>query len=170
MALVRPTPATAIRPSTRRLPFVEELTAMLEGLVGREVSLTPTAATGAPSHTALYVERSGLATAAVQFDLALAAASGASLALIPASKAAEWVAAGRLSDEGNENASEILNVLAAAFNQRDTHRHVKLDSVVIAPDPVPGDAALALAHPGARADYAAQVEGYPAGHLGVMAL
>lgn len=177
MALLRPVvpadgapPAPSLAPvlATRLLPFEPDLTSMLDGLLGRAVTLTRVDTTAEPALTAVYATADGRPSAVITFDLALAASAGASLALIPAGQAQDWITSGVLSDDGRDNAAEILNVLAASFNERDATRHVKLVGVLGADEAPDGDAAAGIAAPAARHDFTVDVEAYPSGHMAVM--
>ena len=183
MPLLRPiVPTEADAPAVPRLapivarriiPFEADLASMLEGLLGRDVTVrTPADEPGTfdPSLTAIYADADGVASASIAFDLALAATGGAALALIPTGQAEEWIRDGTLTEDGHDNAAEILNVLAAAFNDRNPSRHVKLVGVHDAGDDIEPAIAAALLAPSARLDLIADVDGYPSGRLRVSIL
>ena len=146
--------------ATHRLPFEADLASMIEGLVGRPVRLTRTGDPATPHLVARYVDTDGTLAASIALDIGAAASAGASLALIPRASADQWIATGELTEDAADNASEILNVLAAGFNERDASRHVKLAGV--SGEPV--DAW------NARRDYVVDIEGYPSGHVTVLVL
>ena len=156
--------------SEHRLPEQPDITTLLRGLLGREVTLTRADSGVEQGYTAIYVNPLGEPKAAVQFDLPLAASAGASLALIPAGQAEDWIKEGSLTGDGFDNAYEVLNVLAAAYNQTDESKHVKLAKVLgpgEAPDPA---AAAVITAPATKMNYGVDIKGYPAGFLSVAAM
>jgi hypothetical protein len=153
-----------------RHPEPAEIRTLLAGLLDKQVSVSlvdrASADDMAPYLTGVYVGVDGETEVLSSSDVAFAAASGASLALIPPGQAAEWVTTRELPDDAVDNAAEVLNILAATLNDANPSRHVKMTSRWVegddeaAPDPV-----IVLGGPRRTAQYAVDIDGYPSGHL-----
>ena len=148
------------------LPEQPLLVILLRSLLDREVAFHRH---HVPSEcdwlTAGYVDGFGAVVAVVRLDLALAGSVGAALALIPRGVTEEWISAGVLTDDAIDNASEVLNVLAAGFNQADHSRHVKLAGVTRPGVEVEAPVSKVIGSPVAHAGYVVNIAGYPGGRL-----
>jgi hypothetical protein len=153
---------------TLTLPGLLPVRNMLEDLLGREVSVTPTDPIDAGSVPkmvlALYVDNSTQLVAVLGMNLSLAAYAGAALGLMPAGGAEESIQEKHLSPMLAENVQELCNILTGLLN-REGVPHVKLHQVVLPGDPVPGDAAAHLLALGRRLDVKASIARYGGGIL-----
>jgi len=150
------------------LPDQPSLVILLRGLLDRDVTLHRDDAHVAENwFTAEYIDSAGDTVAVVRFDLALAASAGASLALIPRGATEDWISAGELTEDAIDNASEVLNVMAAGFNQADHSRHLKLANVTRPGLELAASASKVIESPVAHAGYLVNIAGYPDGRLTV---
>ncbi len=152
------------------VPHAKDWKDLLEGLLGRDVSVAPgdpvIPRPGQPAMVALYTDKRLQLQAVVVVDLPLAAAIGASLGLLPAGSVAEAISDGLLTEAMHENAHEVLNVGASTFNKGDSHLALYQD---FAPGQVPPvDASVLLRTLGRRLDLRVEVQGYGKGGLSVV--
>lgn len=154
------------------LPSAKDVRELVEGLVGREISVTtggpmvdPNAQDGAL--VGVYVDDRLALTALVLLDLPLAAHLGASLGLVPARAAGVAVEEGVLPEALSENAGEILNVMASLFNLEGAP-HVKLDRLYQPRSAVPADVAPWVLSYVRRTDLDMDVAGYGAGQFSLL--
>lgn len=157
-----------LRP-VRRMPTQPDLTQVLRGLLDREVVLSKVEPRDVPCYIAVYHDNSDTPVNAITFDVAMAASASASLALVPAGQAEEWVAAGLLSEDARDNTYEVLNVLAATHNGGDEARHVKIAELFSPGDEIPLKVEFGLREATARVCYDVEVPGYPSGYLSTIA-
>jgi hypothetical protein len=155
------------------LPTNQSVKELFEGLLGREVTLSygrrPDMEAKPGPCTAVYVDdRNQLTTVAVM-DFALTASVGAALGLVPPGGAQAAVEDGVLPDSMQENANELLNVLAGTVNDfSDVHQrlyHVHRPGEVLPSDIVP----WAIAVTG-RVDVTVAPKGYPTGDLSIVSV
>ena len=144
---------------------------LFDGLLGRDVTVAngkpvdPAAKLG-PS-TAVYVDDQNELTAVVLMDFPLTAYVGAALGLIPAGGAEAAIEDREMSSMLNENAHELLNVLAGVLNEcSDVHQ--RLHHVHRPGDAVPADVAPWTIAPGPRTDLKLDVKGYGGGGLSIV--
>ena len=130
------------------------------GLIGREVTLKAlpaNARTLAPSVSAMFGAHGVRTAIRVEADLACAAAMGASIAMIPASRVKDVVAAGKLDSDLAENAQEVFNVMTRALAMDGSIR-AKLDKFSAVETPAAAPAKHDLA-------WEVTIAGYGAGKL-----
>lgn len=153
------------------LPTPKEIKDLLGGLLGREVTLTPTTpmapGSGSPKSVAVYVDQQLVVRAIVACDLELSAYAGAALGLVPPAGAAEAVEAGGLDPTLSENLYEVLNVVSAVFNAPGAV-HVRLLDLHPAGSPIPPAVHVRLVPLGRREDLEVTVAGYGTGRLSVV--
>jgi hypothetical protein len=152
------------------IPTNKAVKDLFDGLLGREVTVAngtavdPTASLG-PS-TAVYVDDRGELSAVVLMDFALTAYVGAALGLIPAGGAQAAIEDRQLGATLNENAYELLNVLAGVLNHC-SEEHQRLYTVHRPGEVVPADVAPWMIAPGPRTDLALDIKGYGGGGLSI---
>lgn len=154
------------------LPSAKDVRELIDGLVGRAVSVTTGGAmvdTRSEDGALLgvYVDDRHKLAGLVLFDVPLAAYLGASLGLVPARIAQQHADAGVLSEALSENAGEILNVMSSLFNAEGAP-HVKLGSVYEPKAHVPADAAQWVLTYVRRTDLDIDVPGYGAGQFSLL--
>ena len=150
------------------LPNPKEIRDLLTDLLGREVTLSPSAPLAptprTPCTIGVYVDDGLQVTAVVSFDLALSAHAGAAIGLVPVAGAEAAIEEGTLNDTLRENVYEVLNIGASLFNPEGA-THLRLYDVHHAGAPVPGDVLVKAVALGRREDLAVQVAGYGSGRL-----
>jgi len=150
------------------LPNPKEIRDLLTDLLGREVTLSPSAPLAptprTPCTIGVYVDDALQVTAVVSFDLALSAHAGAAIGLVPVAGAEAAIEEGTLNDTLRENVYEVLNIGASLFNPEGA-THLRLYDVHHAGAPVPGDVLVKAVTLGRREDLAVQVAGYGSGRL-----
>ena len=148
------------------LPSTKEIKDLLDGLLGREVQLTPTSlltpSASSPRSVAVYVDDRLAVRAVAACDLAFSAHAGAALALIPAPTAEEAIEANRLDDSLTENLNELLNVVASLFNVPHA-AHVRLHELHPAGPPLPPHVQSRMLTLGRREDLEVSIAGYGSG-------
>jgi len=153
------------------LPVPKEIRDLLTDLLGREISLSPSAPLAPtpknPCTVGVYVDDLLQVTALVAFDLPLSAHAGAAIGLVPVAAAEAAVEEGRLADTLRDNVYEVLNIAASLFNTEGA-THLRLYDVHHAGDPVPGDILAKALTLGRREDLALEVPGYGSGKLSVV--
>ena len=156
------------------LPTAVETRDLLVALLGREVEVTVGAAAvnpAAPGGAVVgsFVDDALRLRALVVMDLALAANSGAAIALVPARSARLAVESGYLTPSLVENASEILNVAATLFHH-DGAPHVRLDATYLPNEMLPSDIAQWVLAYVRRLDLEVSIVGYDSGRLSLLVL
>jgi hypothetical protein len=112
---------------------------------------------------AAYAFDSGDIGGVVQCDLPLAAATGAAIALLPATRVREVIKAGALDEALRANFREVANVLASSLIEI-AARHMRLRQIVYGPSEIlPVDASDVVAHGRYRVDLDVGITGYGAG-------
>ena len=156
-----------------RLPDANGLSTAISGLLGVSAVVTKAQApllftvANRRAYAALYVTADGFCSAVVACDLKLAASAGGAIVEYPKEVVDQWIKAGRLEDEGVENFREVLNVLAANFNDSNPERHIKLWGCLTPGQSVPRRTVPLFAKGVMRADFDVEVEGYHKGKLAV---
>jgi hypothetical protein len=146
------------------LPAPMEVRELLEGLLGREVSVNTAPPLVHPASVAIYVTDSLQVAAVSCADVALSAYIGAALGLVPVTSANEAISA-RVLDEGlRENLYEVLNIAASLFNAPGAE-HVRLYKLHPVGQQLPPDAAARALTLGRRLDLSVEIAGYGSGRL-----
>jgi hypothetical protein len=150
------------------LPNPKEIRDLLTDLLGRDVTLSPSAPLAptprTPCTIGVYVDDALQVTAVVSFDLPLSAHAGAAIGLVPVAGAEAAIEEGTLNDTLRENVYEVLNIGASLFNPEGA-THLRLYDVHHAGAPVPPDVLAKALTLGRREDLAVQVAGYGSGRL-----
>jgi hypothetical protein len=157
--------------STVLLPAAKDVREMLEGLVGRPVTVTPgapvTPAPDRPVSVAVYVAPDMSVNALCLMDLGASAYTGSALALLPPGGAQDAVEEdGELTALQVEALHEVVNVLSALFNTPGAP-HSKLHKLYAPGEDVAGDLVGMLAGFN-RIDLAVEVQGYGKGALSLV--
>ena len=157
--------------STTHLPSTKEIRDLLTGLLGREVSLAPTApltpSTSSPRSVAVYVDDHSGVRAVIAGDLDFSARAGAAIALMPAPTADAAIEANGLDATLAENLYEVFNVSASLFNVSGA-AHVRLLDLHAAGAAIPAPVQSRLLTLGRREDLEVDIAGYGAGRLSVV--
>jgi hypothetical protein len=163
-------PATAT-PATTHVPTPKDVKEQLSGLLGREVSLSPTTPMSPGSTSsktvAVYVDDRLTVRAVIACDLPFSAYAGAAIGLVPPTGAEAAIEAGTLDETLSENLYEVLNVMAAAFNAEGAV-HVKLLDVHPAGGRIPAAVHIRLVPLGRREDFTVDIAGYGTGRFSVV--
>jgi hypothetical protein len=158
-------------PGVVQLPAAKDVRDMLEGLVGRPVTVSPgapvTPTPDKPVSVAVYVDPGMHVNALCVMDLAASAYTGGSLALLPPGGCQDAVEEdGELTGLMVEALHEVVNVLSALFNTPGAP-HSKLYKLHAPGEDLPGDIAGMLAAFN-RIDLAVEVQGYGKGALSLI--
>jgi len=148
------------------LPTNLSVRELFEGLLGRDVEIgngrrVDMAATPGPC-TAVYVDDDNELSAVVVMDFALTAKVGAALGLVPAGGADAAVEDKAMPASLQENANELLNVLAGTLNEV-TDVHQRLYAVHPPGEPLPADVVPWTTTLTGRQDLTIAIKGYGAG-------
>jgi hypothetical protein len=153
------------------LPQPKQLKDLLADLLGRDVSLSPSAPYAPrpddPVTIATYVDDGLNIVALIACDLPFSAYAGAAIGLVPPAGAQAALEDGKLTDGLAENLYEVLNIGASVFNVPGAD-HVRLYALHPAgppPDPQLRIRTLTL---GRREDLAVDIAGYGGGRLSVV--
>ena len=150
------------------LPAPKDVRDMLEGLLGKDVTVAP----GDPvslndgAALAVYVDPQLSTNAICLVDVPLAAWFAGALALLPKGGLEDAIEDGELSDMHLEVVYEVVNVAAAMFNGGGV-THSRLYKLYAPGEAVPGDLA-GLAAGFNRIDLAVDVAGYGKGALSIV--
>jgi hypothetical protein len=150
------------------LPAPKDVRDLLEGLLGKDVTVSP----GDPvslndgAALAVYVDPQLSTNAICVVDVPLAAWFAGALALLPKGGLEDAVEDGELSDMHLEVVYEVVNVAAAMFNGGGV-THSKLHKLYAPGEWVPADLA-ALAAGFNRIDLEVDVAGYGTGSLSIV--
>jgi hypothetical protein len=150
------------------LPTPKDVRDLLEGLLGKDVTVAPGDPVSLNDKPALavYVDPAMATTAIVLVDIRLAAWCAGALALLPKGGLEDAVDEGELSQMHLEVVYEVVNVAAALFNGGGV-THSKLHKLYAPGEPVPGDLA-GLASAFNRIDLKVEVAGYGSGALSIV--
>jgi hypothetical protein len=153
------------------LPLPKQIKDLLEGLLGKDITLAPSApfapGPNAPASVAVYVDDSLRITALVACDLRFSAYAGAALGLVPPGGAEAAVEAGGLTENLSENLYEVLNIAASMFNVADAE-HLRLHELHPAGTPLPPMVRAQALTLGRREDMSLDISGYGKGQLSVV--
>jgi hypothetical protein len=151
---------------TTHVPSAKDVKDLLEGLLGREVSVAPGVPVSPADSAAfgIYVDDAVRMTAVINLDLRLAAFLGASIALIPRGRAEAAIEDRYVSETMFDNIGEVFNIAANVLNQH-SDVHQRLYSTVRGVPAAPADAAALSATPANRLDLAIDIDGYGSGAL-----
>ena len=150
------------------LPAPKDVRDLLEGLLGKDVTVAP----GDPvslndgAALAVYVNPQLATNAVCLVDVPLAAWFAGALALLPKGGLEDAIEDGELSDMHLEVVYEVVNVAAALFNGGGV-THSKLYKLYAPGDAVPGDLA-GLAAGFNRIDLDVEVAGYGSGAMSIV--
>lgn len=157
--------------ATTYLPTPKDVKEQLAGLLGRDVSLSPTTPMSPGSAeaktVAVYVDDRLGVRAVIACDLAFSAYAGAAIGLVPPSGAAAAIEAKALDETLSENLYEVLNVMAAVFNAEGAV-HVKLRDVHPSGTRIPPAVHIRLVPLGRREDFTVDIAGYGTGLFSVV--
>jgi hypothetical protein len=153
------------------LPAAKDVREMLEGLIGRPVTVNPgapvTPAPDRPVSVAVYVAPDMSVNALCLMDLGASAYTGGALALLPPGGCQDAVEEdGELTTLQVEALHEVVNVLSALFNTPGAP-HSKLHRLYAPGEDVAGDLVGMLAGFN-RIDLAIEVQGYGKGALSLV--
>jgi hypothetical protein len=153
------------------LPASKDVREMLEGLVGRPVTVSPgapvTPTADKPVSVAVYVDPNMAVNALCLMDLGASAYTGGALALLPPGGCQDAVEEdGELTPLLVEALHEVVNVLSALLNVPGAP-HSKLHKLYAPGDDLPGDIVGMLAAFN-RLDLVVEVQGYGKGGLSLV--
>ena len=153
------------------LPASKDVREMLEGLVGRTVTVSPgapvTPSADKPVSVAVYVDPNMAVNALCLMDLGASAYTGGALALLPAGGCQDAVEEdGELTSLLVEALHEVVNVLSALFNVPGAP-HSKLHKLYAPGEDLPGDIVGMLANFN-RLDLAIEVPSYGKGAISLV--
>lgn len=160
--------------SVKVVPGMSPLGDTLRGLLDRDIKITrvgPSLAFSAAnrsSYLAVYATSAGTPVAAAQSCLRFAAGAATAITMLPVERAAEWIAARRLPDDGFSNLYEVFNVMAALFNDLSPERHVTLSECLPPGRQASPDVAALFQGRAARLDYHVDIKDYCSGRLVIL--
>jgi hypothetical protein len=156
--------------TTLVLPSPKDVRDLVEGLLGRDVTVAPgrpvTPTADVRAGVGVYVDDQLHLAAAAAADLPLCAFAGAALGLIPAATA-EGAAEEGLTPAMWENFCELLNIGASLLN-RDGAAHLRLYTTTSPADLPANDVAELLRGFGHRIDLQVTIAGYGTGGLSIV--
>ena len=155
--------------ATTELPVAKDVRDLLENLLGRDVDLSDgrrlTDATAAM--VGVYVDDRLTMRALVMMNLHLAATVGAAIGLMPVAGVEASIEDGALPGVQQDNAAEVLNVVASLFNVGDAP-HLRLYATSGPGEAADDDVVATVTELGGRADWRVGVKGYPGGLLSIL--
>ncbi|MEX2290997.1 MAG: hypothetical protein WD794_11820 [Mycobacteriales bacterium] len=154
------------------VPQAAQVGELLQTLTGGAVEVAPGPPVlpgREPALVAVYVTDDTVTGAVVACELSLAAHAGAALGAVPVTEAEQALASGVLSADLSENADEVLNVLAAAFNTPGAPA-LRLYRVYAVGEPLPAEIGRVLGYVMRRVDLQLHIVGYGGGRLSVVAV
>ncbi|MBB3677442.1 hypothetical protein [Modestobacter versicolor] len=150
------------------LPTAKDVRDMLEGLFGKDVTVSPgdpVSLNDKPA-VAVYVDPTMATTALCLLDIRLAAWFAGALALLPKGGLEDAIDEGELYPMHLEAVYEVVNIAASMFNG-EGRNHSKLHALHAPGEAVPGDIA-GLAAAFNRIDLVVDVDGYGKGNLSIV--
>lgn len=155
------------------LPPTKLIKDVIDGMLGKEVSVTPSGAL-TPADTiggalAVYIDDADHLGAVVCWDLPLAAAVGAGVALVPVGAMEDAIEEQYLPEHLLENLSEVSNVMASVFNIGN-NPHMRLDRMYRPINTADNDAVELAYRVGHRIDLTVAVPNYGEGRVAVSML
>ena len=155
------------------LPQPKQLRDLLTELLGRDVTLSPSAPYAPGPDTAasvaVYVDDQLRICALIVCDLAFSAHAGAAIGLVPVGGAQAAIDDGKLTDTIAENLYEVLNIAASTFNVAGAD-HLKLHALHPAGPPLDPHVRISTLTLGRREDLSVDIAGYGTGLLSVVLL
>lgn len=141
---------------------------IVDGLIGRDASFAYGKGVDpdGKSITGVYVDPNNILTSVIQFDLPLTAYLGAAVGMLPKGRADDNIESAIIEQDLEENASEVLNVLAAALTD-ELELHQRLDEIHSPGSPLPQPVAVLAGSP-ARLDFTVTIPGYGDGALSIV--
>jgi hypothetical protein len=152
------------------VPSSAQVRELLQTLMSAAVEVAPAAPLLPGRETAVvgvYVTDAEMVGAVVACELPLAAGLGGALGEVPAAEVEQAVAAGGLEGDLVENAAEVLNVLAAAFNGPGAPP-LKLGRVHAVGEELPPQLTPVFQYVMCRVDLQVDVAGYGGGRLSLI--
>ncbi|UQX89580.1 hypothetical protein M6D93_06125 [Jatrophihabitans telluris] len=145
---------------------------VLDGLLGKDVAVSPSALTLSSSDTvgsmiACYHDDDGMLKAVLGWSLPAGAHVAAALGLVPKPAVQDMISERFLRSDLAENLGEVCNVLASTFEHQG-NEHVRLTTVYCPANTTPSALANLLYSNANRADLVIDVPGYGAGVLGIV--
>ena len=155
------------------LPTNQSIKDLFEGLLGREVTLSygrrPDVEARPGPCTAVYVDDRNQLTSVVVMDFALTASAGAALGLVPPGGAEAAIEDRELPESLQENANELLNVLAGTINEH-SDVHQRLYQVHVPGETLPADVVPWTITLTGRVDVTVSPKGYPSGDISIVSV
>ncbi len=155
------------------LPQPKQVRDLLADLLGRDVTLSPSAPYAPGPDTAcsvaVYVDDSLRISALIACDLTVSAYAGAAIGLVPIADADAAIAEGRLTETLAENLYEVLNIAASMFNVEGAD-HLRLHVLHPAGPPLDPQMRISTLTLGRREDLTVEIAGYGTGVLSVVLL
>jgi hypothetical protein len=155
-------------PAPAVLPNPKDVRDLLEGLLGKDVTVgpgDPVSLNDKPA-VAVYVDPTMATTALCLVDIRLAAWCAGALALLPKGGLEDAIDEGELSQMHLEVVYEVVNVTAALFNGAGIN-HSKLYKLYAPGESLPGDLA-GLSAAFNRIDLKVDIAGYGPGALSIV--
>lgn len=155
--------------TTSPLPSRHAIRSILEGLIGRDTTLSDAQPLPprASNLVAVYVTDKLAVSALAVINLEAGARLGGALAMLPKGGVDDAIAERDLYPALRDNCYEVLNVLAAAFNVPNAP-HVRLYELLGPNGVVPADLAAMSAMVGNRMDVKIEIAGYGSGLLSLV--
>jgi hypothetical protein len=154
--------------SLKALPTADAVAKLIASLAGKNVTAKAGPALKAPPKggaVGVCVDEAPNVAAVIVADVALAAAAGAALAMIPPAAAQDAVRSGTLPANIADNFREVANIMCSLLTASGG-RSVRLADFSVAG--VPAAAEAVLAGSGARLDLEVDVQGYGKGQLAII--
>lgn len=153
---------------TQALPEPDDVRSVLNGLLGRDITVTRETAASIPIDAnyvvGTYEREDGKIGGLVVADLEVAAFAGAALSLLPVGIAKESISAGSIEEMLLENFQEVLNVGVRWFTAKANPR-VVLSDVYSPGDKLPDPVKQIMGYPNDRLDVSVTVAGYGTGRV-----
>ena len=155
--------------ATTALPVAKDVRDLLEALLGRDVDLSDgrRVTDAGAAMVGVYVDDRLAMRAVVVMDVGLAATVGAAIGLMPVGGVEDSIEAGELLGVQQDNAAEVLNVMASLFNVGDAP-HLRLYGQHGPGEDTPDDVVAVARELNGRVDWRVGVRGYPGGELSVV--
>jgi hypothetical protein len=156
-----------------KLPNSKSVKDVLEGMLGRDVTLDAAVSKMSPVDAvgglvATYCDDDSQMRAILGWSIEAAAYVGCSLGLIPAGMAKEMAAEKYLRTDAVENLAEVSNVMAAAFD-RPGNPHVRMDQTYFPTGSAPQPLTSFMFSHSDRLDYELTIKGYGVGKMTLVA-
>ncbi|MGE0810645.1 MAG: hypothetical protein AB7N69_08520 [Immundisolibacter sp.] len=152
----------------KALPTADAVAKLIASLAGKNVTVTAGSKLKAPpmgSAIGVCMDETPSVAAVIVADVALAAAAGAALAMIPPTAAQDAARSGVLPVNMADNFREVTNIMCSLLTAAGG-RGVRLTDFSVAGAPSAAEAVLAGT--GARLDLVVDVQGYGKGQLAII--